>query len=236
VFYNGALEVNLIRPLYVYQILRRGLLPSILSVGFAFSLRLPFGGLTAQSFYSGVIISALVAVDGWAETNLRLRLAKEWEKTGDIPRALQELRLYLTEFPEDPDAYAWMADLHQVRGDDSKALEAFALGLKKVPDSKKLLKGQEQLKARIEGKSSASVDGKSAVVKTPPENLPPQKSAPSPTTATPLAQKETPQSKNASQGQPEKQKSSPSKPGSEIKPSSVKPLKESSAQYQDPLF
>jgi tetratricopeptide (TPR) repeat protein len=132
----------------------------------ALSLGHPFGIPIRGMAISGLTLSLIAEIR--AETDLRLRLAKEWEKSGDFSRAIQELRLYLTEHPKDEDAYAWMAELQSQKGDPGKALEAYDLGLKKIPQSEKLKKGKAKLLAAAEPKPEKSQPNNSSEMKAKP--------------------------------------------------------------------
>jgi tetratricopeptide (TPR) repeat protein len=169
----GALEVLNILPLNLFAFSpfrvrtekkRSGL--NRLAFLIALSLGHPFGIPIRGMAISGLTLSLIAEIR--AETDLRLRLAKEWEKSGDFSRAIQELRLYLTEHPKDEDAYAWMAELQSQKGDPGKALEAYDLGLKKIPQSEKLKKGKAKLLAAAEPKPEKSQPNNSSEMKAKP--------------------------------------------------------------------
>jgi tetratricopeptide (TPR) repeat protein len=67
--------------------------------------------------------------------DLRLEVARQWEEKGEYDKAVQELRLYLSEHPENPGAiYARVGGLRLKQGNYKLAGENFKIALSKDPD------------------------------------------------------------------------------------------------------
>ncbi len=77
------------------------------------------------------LVASLAAAEPAAD--LRLDLAKKWEQSGQLDRAAQELRLHLSEYPDDVAAYEWLGDLRLRMGQSNGALESYRAALRRDP-------------------------------------------------------------------------------------------------------
>ena len=68
-----------------------------------------------------------------AQGDSRIDLAREWEKNGEFDRAAQELRLHLSDHPEDVASWEWMGDIRMRAGKFKKAAESYQSGLQHDP-------------------------------------------------------------------------------------------------------
>jgi tetratricopeptide (TPR) repeat protein len=68
------------------------------------------------------------------EEELRLEVARQWAEKGEYDKAVQELRLYLSEHPDSPEIYARIGNLRMKQGDYKLAGENFKLALAKNPN------------------------------------------------------------------------------------------------------
>ncbi|MBW8890415.1 MAG: tetratricopeptide repeat protein [Fibrobacteres bacterium] len=103
-----------------------------------------------------------------AGIDLRLEVAKQWETKGEYDKAVQELRLYLSEHPENPGPiYARVGGLRLKQGNYKLAGENFKIALAKDPslaDARAGLalayeKQGEKAKAEEERKKLAAMSG-----------------------------------------------------------------------------
>lgn len=66
--------------------------------------------------------------------NLRLEVARQWEAKGEYDKAVQELRLYLSDYPDSPEIYARIGGMRIKQGNFKLAGENFKIALAKNPD------------------------------------------------------------------------------------------------------
>lgn len=82
----------------------------------------------------GLSVSPIPAAEVPRQENLRLELARQWEAKGEYDKAVQELRLYLSEHPDSPDIYARIGGMRMQQGNFKLAGENFKIALAKNPD------------------------------------------------------------------------------------------------------
>ncbi|MDQ2999632.1 MAG: tetratricopeptide repeat protein [Fibrobacterota bacterium] len=68
------------------------------------------------------------------EDELRLQVARQWEEKGEFDKAVQELRLYLSEHPDSPEIYARIGGLRMKQGNFKLAGENYKIALSKNPN------------------------------------------------------------------------------------------------------
>ncbi len=118
------------------------------------------------------------------ESELRLEVSREWADKGEYDKAVQELRLYLSEHPDSPDIYALIGSYRMKQGNFKLAGENYKIALAKNPNLREAREGLamayekagDQVKAEEERKKLGPV--KHAVP--PAAAKPPQAAKPAP--------------------------------------------------------
>jgi tetratricopeptide (TPR) repeat protein len=88
--------------------------------------------------------------------NLRLEVASQWEAKGEYDKAVQELRLYMSEHPENSGAiYARIGGLRMKQGNFKLAGENFKIALAKEPDLTVAREGLAQAYEKLGDKDKA---------------------------------------------------------------------------------
>ena len=86
-----------------------------------------------------------------AQGDSRIDLAREWEKNGEYDRAAQELRLHLSEHPEDVNSWQWMGDIRMRAGKFKQASESYRAGLQRDPGNTVLQEKLSLALKKLEG-------------------------------------------------------------------------------------
>ena len=81
-------------------------------------------------FFFFAMLSSIWGRDG----DVRLEVARQWSQKGEYDKAVHELRLYLSEHPDDAEIYARIGSLRAKQGNFKLAGENYKIALLKKPD------------------------------------------------------------------------------------------------------
>ncbi|MDB5102528.1 MAG: tetratricopeptide repeat protein [Fibrobacteres bacterium] len=100
---------------------------------------------TRQSGFPTALLAAVLCISqGHArpkEGGLRLEVSRQLAEKGEYDKAIEELRLYLSEHPDSPEIHARIGALRMKQGDFKLAGENFKLALSKDPNLKEAREG-----------------------------------------------------------------------------------------------
>ncbi len=117
---------------------------------------------------------------GKPKEDLRLEVARQWEAKGEYDKAVQELRVYLSEHPDSPEIYARIGGMRMKQGNFKLAGENYKIALGKNPNLAAAREGLatayekqgDKAKAEEERKKLPGAKSASAAVATPAQGKP----------------------------------------------------------------
>ncbi|MEO6097020.1 MAG: tetratricopeptide repeat protein [Fibrobacteria bacterium] len=133
------------------------------------------------AFFSRVLLFAALCFAAAGarsrETDLRLEVSRQWAEKGDYDKAVQELRLYLSEHPDSPEIYARIGSYRMKQGNFKLAGENYKIAITKNPDSREAREGLalayeksgDKIHADEERKKLAALKTHSVQASKPPE-------------------------------------------------------------------
>jgi tetratricopeptide (TPR) repeat protein len=75
------------------------------------------------------------------EADLRLEVSRQWAEKGEYDKAVEELRLYLSEHPDSPEIYARIGSYRMKQGNFKLAGENYKIAIAKNPNSREAREG-----------------------------------------------------------------------------------------------
>jgi tetratricopeptide (TPR) repeat protein len=106
------------------------------------------------------------------ESELRLEVSRQWAEKGEYDKAVQELRLYLSEHPDSPDIYARIGALRMKQGNFKLAGENYKIALAKNPDLREAHEGLALAYEKAGDKAKAEEERKKLAALKPPPAVP----------------------------------------------------------------
>ena len=90
---------------------------------------------------AAAVLSLTAAQAAPSESLLRIEVARQWADKGEYDKAVEELRLYLSEHPDSPEIYARIGSLRMKQGNFRLAGENYKIALAKDPHLREAREG-----------------------------------------------------------------------------------------------